>query len=152
MAFERANRTFFARTVPDRGEAYFEHLTEHLNELVADQEAGVGAFYLLVDGDASVLGRFNMEFGAVGAAELGFRVAEHVCGRGVATATVRAVCDLASTRHGVRTLRAGAAHSNAASQRVLTKAGFVPVGPAEPADLGGEPGTWYQRDLSRVAT
>jgi ribosomal-protein-alanine N-acetyltransferase len=30
---------------------------------------------------------------------------------------------------------------------VLTKAGFVPVGPADPAHLGGKPGTWYQRDL-----
>jgi ribosomal-protein-alanine N-acetyltransferase len=28
---------------------------------------------------------------------------------------------------------------------VLTKAGFVPVGPA---DIGGKPGTWYQRDLA----
>jgi ribosomal-protein-alanine N-acetyltransferase len=31
---------------------------------------------------------------------------------------------------------------------VLTKAGFVPVGPADPADLGGKPGTWYRRDLA----
>jgi len=31
---------------------------------------------------------------------------------------------------------------------VLTKAGFVPVGAADPADLGGKPGTWYQRDLA----
>jgi ribosomal-protein-alanine N-acetyltransferase len=30
---------------------------------------------------------------------------------------------------------------------VLTKAGFVPVGPADPADVGGKPGIWYQRDL-----
>jgi ribosomal-protein-alanine N-acetyltransferase len=28
---------------------------------------------------------------------------------------------------------------------VLTKAGFVPVGPA---DIGGKPSTWYQRDLA----
>jgi starch synthase (maltosyl-transferring) len=31
--------------------------------------------------------------------------------------------------------------------KVLAKAGFVPVGPAAPADLGGKSGTWYQRDL-----
>jgi ribosomal-protein-alanine N-acetyltransferase len=31
---------------------------------------------------------------------------------------------------------------------VLTKAGFVPVGAADPADLGGKPGTWYQRYLA----
>jgi hypothetical protein len=31
---------------------------------------------------------------------------------------------------------------------VLTKAGFVRIGPADPAHLGGKPGTWYQRDLA----
>jgi ribosomal-protein-alanine N-acetyltransferase len=30
---------------------------------------------------------------------------------------------------------------------VLAKAGFIPVGPADPAHLGGKPGIWYQRDL-----
>jgi ribosomal-protein-alanine N-acetyltransferase len=147
MAFELANREFFAMAVPDRGDAYFEDLTEHLNVLVADQEAGIGAFYLLIDDDASVLARFNLEFGPAGAAELGFRVAQHMCGQGVATATVRDLCHLAALRHGVRTIRAAAAHSNPASQGVLSKAGFVPVGPAEPEDLDGKPGSWYQRDL-----
>jgi ribosomal-protein-alanine N-acetyltransferase len=52
----------------------------------------------------------------------------------------------------VRIVRAATAHSNAASQRVLIKAGFVAVGPAEPADLGGKPGTWYQRDLTAEST
>ena len=47
----------------------------------------------------------------------------------------------------MRTLRAATSHDNAACQKVLTKAGFVPVGPATPADLGGKSGTWYQRDL-----
>lgn len=148
MAFELANRAFFAAAVSDRGDAYFEHFTERLDELLADQEAGVGAFYLLVDSDSSVLGRFNLEFGPADTAGLGYRVAQHMCGQGVATATVRELCRLAATRHGVRTLRAAAAHTNAASRRVLTKAGFVSVGPAEPADLGGKPGTWYQRDLA----
>jgi [ribosomal protein S5]-alanine N-acetyltransferase len=31
---------------------------------------------------------------------------------------------------------------------VLIKTGFVPVGPAGPADIGGKPGTWYERDLA----
>ena len=65
----------------------------------------------------------------------------------MATATVQELCRLAATRHGLRTLRAAASHDNAASQRVLAKAGFVPVGPAGPADLGGKPGSWYERDL-----
>jgi ribosomal-protein-alanine N-acetyltransferase len=31
---------------------------------------------------------------------------------------------------------------------VPAKAGIVPVGPADPADIGGKQGTWYQRDLA----
>ena len=60
---------------------------------------------------------------------------------------VLGLCRIAAARHGLRTLRATASHDNAASRRVLAKAGFVPVGPAAPADLGGKSGTWYQRDL-----
>jgi [ribosomal protein S5]-alanine N-acetyltransferase len=74
-------------------------------------------------------------------------VAQQVAGRGVATATVRQLCQIAAERHGVRTLLAAASHDNTASQKVLAKAGFLAVGPAGPADLGGKSGTWYQRDL-----
>jgi len=112
LAFELANRGYFAASVSDRGDEFFD-------------------LYDFQDGTAN----------------LGYRVAEHVAGRGVATSNVRELCLLAATRHGLRTLRAATAHANAASQKVLTKAGFVPLGPAEPAGLGGKPGTWYQRDL-----
>ncbi|MEU0557822.1 GNAT family N-acetyltransferase [Dactylosporangium sp. NPDC006015] len=73
--------------------------------------------------------------------------AQHASGRGVATAAVRELCRLAAARHGLRTLRAAASHQNVASRKVLTKAGFAPAGPADPAHLGGKAGTWYQRDL-----
>ena len=66
----------------------------------------------------------------------------------MATATVRELCRLAAARHGLRTLRAATASNNVASQKVLAKAGFVPVGAADPADLGGKPGTWYQRGIA----
>ncbi len=35
LVFELANRAFFARSISDRGDAYFEHFTEQHNELVA---------------------------------------------------------------------------------------------------------------------
>ena len=149
LAFELANRGYFAASISDRGDEYFEHFTERLNALVADQEAGMGAYYVLVAEDGSVLGRFNLVFVDEGVAELGYRVAQMAAGRGVATATVRDMCSLAATRHGVTTLRAATSDANVASQRVLLKAGFVPVGSADPADIGGKHGTWYQRSLVR---
>ena len=132
---------------PTAATSSYDQFTDRHSALLAEQEAGIGAFYVLVAEDGSVLGRFNLYDFEDGTAELGYRVAQHVAGRGVATATVRELCQLAAARHGLRTLRAATARDNAASQKVLTKAGFVPVGPADPADLGGKPGTWYQRDL-----
>jgi len=148
LAFELANRAYFAASVSDRGDEFFGQFTERHSALLAEQEAGIGAFYVLVAEDGSVLGRFNLVFAGEGTAELGYRVAQHVAGRGVATATVRELCQLAAARYGLRTLRAATSRENAASRKVLAKAGFVPAGPADPADLGGKPGTWYQRDLA----
>jgi ribosomal-protein-alanine N-acetyltransferase len=148
LAFELANRAYFAASISDRGDEFYDQFAERHSALLAEQEAGIGAFYVLVAEDGSVLGRFNLVFAGDGMAQLGYRVAQQVTGRGVATATVRELCRLAAARHGLRTLKAGTAHENAASQKVLTKAGFVPVAPADPADLGGKPGIWYQRDLA----
>jgi len=116
--------------------------------MLTEQETGMGAYYLLVDEEGSVLGRFNLFFTGEGTANLGYRVAQDVSGHGVATATVREVCRLAVDRHGLRSLKAATSAANIASQRVLAKSGFLPIGPADPADLGGKPGTWYQRDLT----
>ncbi|MCL7369075.1 GNAT family N-acetyltransferase [Streptomyces ardesiacus] len=147
LDFEVANRAYFAASVPDRGDAYFERFEERYRALLAEQEAGACVFYVLVAEGGRVLGRFNLYDLAEGSAGLGYRVAREVSGRGVATGTVREVCRLAAERHGLRTLRAAAADANPASQKVLTKAGFVAVGPAGPADLGGKTGLWYRRDL-----
>jgi ribosomal-protein-alanine N-acetyltransferase len=148
LEFELANRAYFAASISDRGDAYFAGFSERHGALLAEQDAGIGAFYVLIADDGSVLGRFNLVFTEDGAATLGYRVAEHVAGRGVATATVGDLCVLAASRHRLRTVRAATNLDNVASRKVLEKAGFVAVGPADPADIGGKPGTWYRRDLT----
>jgi ribosomal-protein-alanine N-acetyltransferase len=148
LAFELANRSYFAAFISDRPDEYFDQYPEQHRALLAEQEAGAGAYYVVVAEDDSVLGRFNLYRLADGIAELGYRVAQHAAGHGLATATVRELCPLAASRHGLRTLRAATSRDNTASQQVLIKAGFVPAGPAGPADLGGKQGTWYQRDLA----
>ncbi|MFI1002487.1 GNAT family N-acetyltransferase [Streptomyces galbus] len=148
LAFERANRAYFAASVSDRGDAWFDTFAEQFRALLAEQEAGVCAFYLLLDEDGSVVGRFNLYDLEDGGADVGYRVARHVAGRGVATAAVRELCRLAASRHGLRRLRAATAHTNPASRRVLAKAGFTAVDPAGPEALGGRNGTWYERDLA----
>ena len=150
LAFELANRGYFAATVPDRGDDYFARFSTRYAALLAEQDAGICAFYLLVADDGSVVGRFNLYDLRNGAADLGYRVARNVAGRGVATSATQELCRLAANHHRLRLLRAATSSANIASRRVLVKAGFVPVGPADPSDLDGEPGTWFRRELTPV--
>jgi putative hemolysin len=90
--FELANRAYFAASISDRGDEFYDQFTDRHSALLAEQEAGICAFYVLVAGDGSVLGRFNLVGFEDGTAELGYRVAQPVAGRGVANATVRELC------------------------------------------------------------
>jgi ribosomal-protein-alanine N-acetyltransferase len=145
LAFEVANRAYFAASISDRGEEYFDRFGEQHEARLAEQASGTSAFYVLVDEDGSVLGRFNLVDIEDGTADLGYRVAERVAGHGVATSTVQELCVVAATELGLHVLRAAVTHENVASQRVLIKAGFVPAGPA---DVAGRAGTRYERDLT----
>ena len=148
LAFELANRAYFAKFISDRGQEFFDHFDESYGELLAEQEAGTCIFHVLISENGAVLGLFNLRDLEDGTAVLGYRVAQDVAGRGVATATVQELCRIAAERYGLRTLRAATNSDNVASRKVLTKAGFAPVGPADPALIGGRPGTWYQRHLA----
>lgn len=142
LAFELANRTYFAAFVSDRGDAFFDEFSERYDDLLAQRETRRDAYYVLVDDDGSVLGRFNLYEIEDDTAEVGYRVAERVAGRGVATAGVRELSRLAASEHGVRRLRARTTQENVASQRVLTKAGFVTAGEA---DVAGRTGILFER-------
>lgn len=147
IAFETDNREYFAASISDRGDAYFEEFDRHHQALLAAQDAGAGAFYLFVGEDGAIMGRFNLELVGAGTANLGYRVGKRFAGHGLATRAVDELCRLASARHGVGRIRAATSAENIASQKVLTRNGFVATGPADPAEIGGRSGTWYQRDL-----
>ncbi|MGW5737084.1 MULTISPECIES: GNAT family N-acetyltransferase [Streptomyces] len=127
LAFERENREYFARHVPDRGDAYFAEFDARHAALLAEQADGTCHFHVLVDGDGAVLGRVNLVDVADGEAEIGYRVAEHATGRGLATDAVRRLCVLAGAEYGVVVLRAAAGVGNAGSRAVLERAGFTSV-------------------------
>lgn len=59
LAFELANRDYFALSISDRGDDFYRQFTEQHAALLPEQAAGISAFYLLVD-EGSVLGRFNL--------------------------------------------------------------------------------------------
>lgn len=171
LAFERENRAYFARSVPDRGDDYFASFADRLDALLAEQRTGAVHLHVLVGGDGedlegagpprvdgrlwdgpgaspvapgTIVGRINLVDVADGSADLGYRIAERAAGRGLASAAVRELCSKAVTEYGLSSLTAATTADNAGSAAVLTRAGFTPVGPVE---LDGRPGTRYRLAL-----
>lgn len=143
LAFERANRAYFAASIPDRGDAYFTGFAERHAGLLAEQATGLCYFHVLVTDE--VVGRVNLVDAEDGVAELGYRIAEKAAGKGLATEAVRRICVLAAETYGLTALRAKTTDDNTASHAVLTRTGFVTTGAIE---LDGRPGTTYIRTLS----
>ncbi|MFD6435958.1 GNAT family N-acetyltransferase [Streptomyces venezuelae] len=143
-AFEETNRAYFAASVPDRGDAFFRDFDAMCRARLAEQATGDCFFHVLVGDGGEILGRVNLVDVADGGAELGYRIAEKAAGRGLATWAVRQLCGLAGTAYGLTGLRAATTLDNPASQTVLTRAGFVPVGNIR---LDGRPGISYALTL-----
>ncbi|WP_350276684.1 GNAT family N-acetyltransferase [Kribbella sp. HUAS MG21] len=144
LAFELENRAYFASWIWDRGDEYFANFATRHAALLAEQEAGICRFHVLVDSTGAVVGRVNLIDLEHGTAELGYRIAEKWAGKGLATAAVRAVIQLAKDDYGLTSLWAGASDHNVASQTVLTRVGFRPVASSS-TDLG--PGKKYELSL-----
>ncbi|MET7368827.1 GNAT family N-acetyltransferase [Streptomyces sp. NPDC005566] len=145
LAFELENRTYFAASIPDRGDDYFAGFDARHRELLDEQAAGLHHFHIIADSDGAVLGRVNLVGVADGSAELGYRIAERAAGQGLATSAVRRVCALALDAYGLSVLRAETTLDNAGSQAVLARNGFVHAGAVT---LGGRPGLRFTRILA----
>ena len=76
-----------------------------------------------VVGDLSFKG-----LGADGMVELGYGLRDGYCGKGYMTEAVKAISKWAIAQQGITRLEAETTVENKASQKVLTKAGFVPTG------------------------
>ncbi len=148
FAFEVANRTYFAQFIADRGDDFYERYTEHHRELLTEQDTGTCIFHVLVDCDETITGRFNLYDLSNGSAEVGYRVAQQVAGRGVATSSLRELSRLAKAEYGLRMLTAKTRSTHHASQRVLERAGFSA---AETCKVAGQPGIRYTLQLTTAA-
>ncbi|RCH70063.1 N-acetyltransferase [Streptomyces sp. SDr-06] len=146
LEFEQENREYFAASIPDRGDDYFAQFEARLTALLAEQDAGICFFHVVMDDDGGVLGRVNLVDADGGSAELGYRIAERAAGQGLATASVHEVCALAVAEYGLTELKAVTTLDNTASRTVLARTGFTPTGGLR---LDGRPGLRFVRDLRR---
>jgi ribosomal-protein-alanine N-acetyltransferase len=129
-----ANRDHLAPWDPQRADEYFTEEFQRSDTarlLEVHRQGGVLPGVVLLDGEP--VGRINVDNvvrGAFLSGDLGYWVAEHVTGRGVATAAVAAMTRLAFGEAGLHRLQAGTLLHNGASQRVLRRNGFTAIGVA----------------------
>ncbi|WP_406182036.1 GNAT family N-acetyltransferase [Streptomyces sp. NBC_01006] len=145
LDFERQNRAYFTRTVPDRGDAYFTEFADRHRALLAEQDTGLSRFHVLITRQGAVAGRVNLVDIEDGSAELGYRIGEHAAGRGMATAAVAEICRMAQGTYGLSRLTAVTTLDNPGSMTVLQRNGFTQV---ETVTIDGRPGVRHERPLA----
>ena len=113
---------------PELRQAYSEMLQGCLKE--PENRIWYAVWYMeLKDRAGTVIGDLCFKgLEANGAAEIGYGISEEYQGQGYATEAVKAICAWALTQKGVTRIEAESAPDNAASQKVLATAGFVPTG------------------------
>lgn len=131
----RRSRTYMAPFEPRRSESFYttEGQAERLAGILADRAAGRAGAWVVADEEDRAVGSFTLSGIARGAfcsGVLGYWVDVEQTGRGLATAAVRRICDLARDDFALHRVEAGTLLYNIASQRVLTKCGFEEFGVA----------------------
>lgn len=135
LAFELANRAFFESWINARAPDFYQP-DAVASSILALQEAAAAdrAYgYLIVHHDA-IVGRINLtavERPYFNRAMLGYRLAEHACGRGWASAAVAQLQQLAFGPLGLWRLEAHVGQHNAASRAVLLRNGFAVYGESQ---------------------
>jgi ribosomal-protein-alanine N-acetyltransferase len=151
----RANRDFLAPWEPIRAEDYFtvDGQRAVIAAALERYEQGSTLPHVILDDSGRVVGRITLNEIVRGPAQscsLGYWVSAADNGRGLATAAVREIMQVAFGELGLHRIQAGALLDNVRSQRVLERNGFVRFGVA-PAyvHIGGE---WRDHALYQVVT
>lgn len=146
LKFELENRAFFEARINARAAGYYslDAVTAALAVAENEAKADVGYQFLICDTAQEIVGRINLSRvrrSHFHCAELGYRIAESVCGQGYAGAAIRQVLTKAFFELGLMRIEAAVSVCNPASIRALQRNGFLQYGQARRSfELGG---VWY---------
>ncbi|HDR7517434.1 GNAT family N-acetyltransferase [Bacillus mobilis] len=128
FTFELTNKSFFETMVPNRGSQYydFDYFQKLLDDLLIEQADGDSYFYLIRNEEKEIVGRINLVDidTETRSSSLGYRVGEKFTKKGVASAAVKLVLDVAKNNE-INEILAKTTTNNLASQIVLEKSGFA---------------------------
>lgn len=147
-----ANRDFLQPWEPVRSESYFtaEGQLAGIEDALDRHAQGSTLPHVIVD-SGRIAGRITLNGivrGPFLSASTGYWVSQPATGRGLATAAVREMLEIAFTRLGLHRVQAETLLHNAGSQRVLERNGFERIGLA-PAYLRIA-GSWQDHILFQV--
>ena len=148
----RRNREHLAPWEPDRAEEFFTEAFQRddIERRLVACTTGEG-FPLALFDDGEIIGRFNLagiSRGPFQSAGLGYWIDRNHLGKGLASASVRAIVASARDELGLRRIEASTLLHNIASQRVLLNNGFHHIGMAPRyLQVAGE---WQDHNLYQV--
>jgi ribosomal-protein-alanine N-acetyltransferase len=127
------NRQFLAPWDPVRPDDYFSAAGQRndIEAALARYERGESVPWVVLNDDAEVAGRLTLSgivHGLFQSCSMGYWIAEHETGKGLATSAVQAGLTFAFGQLELHRVQAETLTNNVASQRVLGKAGFVQYG------------------------
>lgn len=134
LEFELANRDWFESQVDARAPDFYKlaGVAAHIEEYLTGHAAGTMHPCVVVDDEGAIIGRCNLKDinHSTLRAEVGYRIASYACGRGLAGAALAHLMELAYGQWQLSGLDAHVTIANAASARVLQRAGFTFAGPS----------------------
>lgn len=149
------NRQFLAPWQPLRPDSYFTEAgqREAVEAVLAQKASGSAVPLAILDDSGAVAGTLTVASiirGAFQSCSVGYWVAEHAQGQGLATAALREAAELAFGDLRLHRIQAETLTHNARSQRVLQRVGFEKYGVARSyMHIAGE---WQDNVLYQLLT
>lgn len=142
LTFELANREWFERHIDARDAAFYsvQGVTGHITAYLSDYAAGLWHPFVIEDAGGKIVGRANLkDIDTSGrSAEVGYRIAQSVCGQGLATLALKHLIQEAQVRWDLTQLVAYVYEKNVGSRKVLDRCGFLPEVPSGNDKSGDE--------------
>ncbi|MBA1287469.1 GNAT family N-acetyltransferase [Pseudomonas japonica] len=130
LAFELENREWFETHIEARPPAFYclKGVAVQIDAYLSGLAAGTRHPFVIEGASGLIVGRANLKNIDLSTkrAEVGYRIAGKMCGRGLATRALEHLIEQARIRWGLRQLVAYVYEANAGSKKVLGRCGFRP--------------------------
>lgn len=131
LAFELENRTYFESMITERAAEFYSSIgiNLHIKDLI-EKSRNQSALAMLAFEGGEIVARANVHRidCAQSSCEIGYRVAQRHTGKGIATACIHKLKQLATEHYQINNIIARVLDNNPASKKALLKCGFRHTG------------------------